>query len=67
MAIVSTDRITQLNLCLQFYKTPFKLFSLQKRRHEMFCKTDVLKNFAKFTGKQLCRSFFLDKVARLLV
>ena len=30
---------------------------------EMFCKYVVLKNFAKFTGKHLCWSLFLDKVA----
>ena len=28
----------------------------------MFCKKDVLKNVAKFTGKHLCESFFLNKV-----
>ena len=26
---------------------------------EVFCKKGVLKNFAKFTGKQLCQSLFL--------
>ena len=29
----------------------------------MFCKKDVPKTFAKFTGKHLCRSLFFDKVA----
>ena len=35
-------------------------------RPEMFCKTGVLKNYAKFTGKRLCQSFvqlFLKKDA----
>ena len=32
---------------------------------EVFCKKDVLKNFAKLTGKQLCHSLFLNKVAGL--
>ena len=32
----------------------------------MFCEKDVLKNFAKFTGKQLCRSRFSNKVAYVL-
>ena len=32
----------------------------------MFCKKTGLKNFAKFTGKYLCQSFFLNKVAGLL-
>ena len=30
---------------------------------EVFCKKAVLKNFAKFTGNHLCRSFFIKKVA----
>ena len=30
-----------------------------------FCKKSVLKNFAKFKGKHLCRSLFLNKVADL--
>ena len=29
----------------------------------MFCKKDVLGNFAKFTGKHLCQSLFFNKVA----
>ena len=29
-------------------------------------KKDVLKNFAKFTGKHLCLSLFLNKVAALI-
>ena len=32
---------------------------------EEFCKKGVLQNFAKFTGKQLCQSIFLNKVAGL--
>ena len=34
-------------------------------RSEVFCKKDILRNFAKFTGKQLCQSLFLNKVASL--
>ena len=30
---------------------------------QMFFKIDVLKNFAKFTGKHLCWSLFFNKVA----
>ena len=29
----------------------------------MFCKKDALRNFAKLTGKHLCQSLFLNKVA----
>ena len=31
----------------------------------MFCKLCVLKNFVKFTGKQLCQSLLFNKVAGL--
>ena len=29
----------------------------------MFCKKDILRNFAKLTGKHLCQSLFFDIVA----
>ena len=29
-------------------------------RPEVFCKKRVLRNFAKFTGKRLCHSLFLN-------
>ena len=32
----------------------------------MFCKNVSLRNFAKFTGKHLCRSLFFNKVAGLM-
>ena len=32
-------------------------------RPDVFCKTGVLRNFAKFTGKHLCQSIFFNKVA----
>ena len=32
-------------------------------RQEVSCKRGVLKNFAKFTGKHMCRSCFLNKTA----
>ena len=34
-------------------------------RPELFCKKDVLRNFAKFTGKHLCQSLVFNKVATL--
>ena len=30
---------------------------------EVFCKKDVLRNLAKFTGKHLCQSLLFKKVA----
>ena len=41
---------------------------LQKYRSsrlEVFCRKDVLRNFEKFTGKQLCQSLFFNKVVGL--
>ena len=31
----------------------------------MFCKKDVLRNWAKITGKQMCQSLFFNNVAGL--
>ena len=31
-------------------------------RPEVFCEKGVLRNFAKFTGKQLCQSLFFNRV-----
>ena len=32
---------------------------------DVSCKKDVLRNFAKFTGKHLCQSLFFNKTAGL--
>ena len=32
-------------------------------RPEVFCKNNVLRNFAKFKGKHLCQSLFFNEVA----
>ena len=37
----------------------------QKQPPGVFYKKSVLKNFTKFTGKDLCQSLFFDKVAGL--
>ena len=37
----------------------------RRGRPEVFFKKGVLTNFAKFTGKHLCHSFFFHKVANL--
>ena len=38
---------------------------IRSSRPEVFCKKVVLRNFAKCTGKHLCQSLFLNKVAGL--
>ena len=51
-------------------KTTYSKRCIQNPRSsppELFCKKkDVLKNFAKFTGKHLCLGLFLNKVAALI-
>ena len=47
---------------------PRKVIKIIKRpyrssRPEVFCKRFVLRNFAKFAGKHLFQSLFLNKVA----
>ena len=39
--------------------------SFQKHSPEVFYKKNVLRNFTKFTGKHLCQSLFINKVAGL--
>ena len=45
----------------------FIIFTVKSRssRPEVFCKKDILTNFAKFTGKHLCQRLFFNKVAGL--
>ena len=38
--------------------------TLLKQPPQMFCKKGILRNFAKFTGKRLCRSILLKKRLR---
>ena len=51
------------NPTFSFY--PFLTNLYKEACLEVFCKKSVLKNFAKFTGKHLCQSLFLNKVAGL--
>ena len=65
MALTSTEQL--------FIETPLykcflcnNHFTLNRSSHpEVFCKKGVLKNFAKFTGKQQCQSHFLIKLQAL--
>ena len=44
----------------------YELLSLCRiSRLEVFCKKEVLENFAKFTGKHLCQILFFNAVAGL--
>ena len=48
----------------KFFET-YHTSSHQNSVKPVFCKKDVLRNFAKFTGKHLCQSLFCNKVAGL--
>ena len=54
-------RNSQENICA---RASF-LIKFKSSRPEAFCEKGVLRNFAKVTGKHLCQSLFLNKVAGL--
>ena len=64
--IHSHKYLTEILYILGFFflATFYKLF-FRSSRPEVFCKKSVLGNFAKFAGKHLCQSLFLNKVAGL--
>ena len=45
------------------YTTNYVIVKTRSSRSEVFCKKGVPINFAKFTGKHLCQSLFLNKAA----
>ena len=49
----------------QFSLDILELVGLQKQPPEVAYRKGVLRNFVKFTGKHLCRSLVLNKVAGL--
>ena len=51
--------------CEMVYAWRLYLTMIWSSRPEVFCKKGALKNFAKFTGKHLCQSLFLNKVVGL--
>ena len=55
--LTAAEKIIQLK---HWWETLFKIgpkfgYHLQKQPPEVFCKKDVLRNFAKFNGKHLCQ------------
>ena len=49
----------------QIYENICRMLLYRSSHLEVFCKKAVARNFAKFTGKYLCQSFFFNKVASL--
>ena len=47
----------------KFVISKFELSNFRSSRLQVFFKIRVLKNFAYFTGKHMCRNLFLKKVA----
>ena len=46
-------------------KKNIQMYLFRSSCPDLFCKKVVLKNFTKFTGKHLCQSLFVNKVAGL--
>ena len=53
------------NLQRQSPEVSYKMMVLKILQNVQFCKIDVLKNLAKFTGKHLCQSLLFNKIAAL--
>ena len=68
---VQKYKIGQFSICsfyfflISWHYIEIITFDYQKLPPEVFCKKDVLRNFAKFTGEHMCRSLFFNKVAGL--
>ena len=69
--VADLETPTQTFLRTALYRTRMVAVSVsiqniyRSSRPEIFCKKGVLRNFAKFTGKQLHQSLFFNKVAGL--
>ena len=61
LPLFRSSRPFYLSFFLKNLKKP-----VRSSRSEVFCKRDALRNFAKFTGKHLRQSLFLNKVAIIL-
>ena len=55
----------QWNVCKGLHKKTENNWNSRSSHPGVLCKKSELRNFAKFTGKHLRQSFFLNKVARL--
>ena len=60
------DKVYLDKISLYFAKIKFSKHTLYRSSHpEVFCKKGVLKNFAKFTGKNTCSRVFFNKIGGL--
>ena len=54
--LYSSKDLTLQDKCIKY------LLIFRSNRPDVFCKKGVLRNFAKFIGKHLCRSLYFNKV-----
>ena len=59
----SNNEFKEMFLSSCTYKTDKTSWKHRSSRPVVFCKKGVIRNFAQFTGKHLCQSLFLNKVA----
>ena len=63
------DHLSFFGVIINFYwnstnsRFSDELVNFRGSRPKVFCKKGVLRNFTKFTGKNLCQSLFFNKVA----
>ena len=63
MSLTTANKFSSFWSCLGIYFCKsFRFHSWRSSRPDVFCKKDVLRNFAKFTGKYLRQSLFFNKV-----
>ena len=50
-----------VKICQDLLRCISRILLVRNGRPDVFCKTGVLRNFAKFTGKHLCQILYFDK------
>ena len=64
--LFSTCKILVFHSSLWNYRKDNLLSTYRSSRPEVFYKTGVLRNFAKYTGEHLCQSLFFNRVVGIL-
>ena len=64
-SIITFESPQILHLMSHFSFSHISVNNRSSSRPEVFCKKGILRNFAKFTGKHLCRNLFFNIVAGL--
>ena len=64
--VTSLTQKEKIKIFILSFKRPWSYHN-QKQPPEVFYEKDVLRNLAKFTGKQLCQTIFFNKAASFQV